>query len=81
MLDKAIYYGKEKREPYHIPARQNNMFCRCDFYHHGQHGYDPRVTEGRLHKEKNRNFASRDALKDEGLEGKGRKRNRGGRFR
>ena len=64
MLDKAIFYGKEKRKQYHIPARQNNMFCRCDFYHNGQHGYDARVTMGRLHKGRVRDFAAMEQVRD-----------------
>ena len=64
MLDKAIFYGKEKRKQYHIPARQNSMFCRCDFYHNGQHGYDARVAMGRLYNGRVRKFAAMEQVRD-----------------
>ena len=33
MLFKAIYYGKEHRKAYHIPAKWNGDFCLSDYSH------------------------------------------------
>lgn len=53
-LDKAIKYGKEKRKPYR-GAKAVDKTCR-------NHGDCPWCKEGRLHKSKKQEKASKDKV-------------------
>lgn len=63
MLFKAIFYGKERRKPYHIPSRNNGHYCLSDYSHNPKH-QDPWSRDNRLYNGKRRMFAAMDEVND-----------------
>ena len=61
MLFKAIYYGKEHREAYHIPAKWNGDFCLSDYSDNPKTQSD-RAASNRLHNSLRKIEASRQEI-------------------
>ena len=61
MLFKAIYYGKEHREAYHIPAKWNGDFCLSDYSHNPKTQSDW-AASNRLHNSLRKIEASRQEI-------------------
>ena len=63
MLFKAIYYGKEHRKAYHIPAKWNGDFCLSDYSHNPKTQSDW-AASNRLHNSLRKIEASRQEINE-----------------
>ena len=61
MLFTAIYYGKEHRRAYHIPAKWNGDFCLSDYSHNPKTQSDW-AASNRLHNSLRKIEASRQEI-------------------